>query len=170
METIVINNNNLTDKDINEYGKKVRAVLFDEEKILISCYGGVILLPGGSIDKNETSDQAIVRELKEETGIIYNIKDLKKLLVVKHYQQNYLTRNESIKNRLISTEYYIGKYQGINLDETHMTDKELKDNFNLKLVNINELQNLLNKITNNPRKNFFDEEIREVIHTLTLKK
>ena len=54
MKTIVINDNNLKESDIQIFGNKVRAILLSENKILVSRYGGVILLPGGSIDKGES--------------------------------------------------------------------------------------------------------------------
>ena len=68
MKTIIINETKLHDDDIQKFGNKVRAVLLSDNKILVSHYGGVVLLPGGSIDKGETADDAIIRELKEETG------------------------------------------------------------------------------------------------------
>ena len=72
MENIIINDSNLNNNEIQKNGNKVRAVLLSDNKILVSHYGGVILLPGGSIDKGETADDAIIRELKEETGIVYD--------------------------------------------------------------------------------------------------
>ena len=38
----------------------------------IRKFGGKWCFPGGNIDNNETSKDAIIRELKEETGIIIN--------------------------------------------------------------------------------------------------
>lgn len=77
MENIIINDSNLNNNEIQKNGNKVRAVLLSDNKILVSHYGGVILLPGGSIDKGETADDAIIRELKEETGIVYDANNLK---------------------------------------------------------------------------------------------
>ena len=91
MEIITINENNLTSNDINKTRTKVRAILIDDDKILTSNYGGVILLPGGSIDVGETKIEALIRELKEETGILYPSNDLQKLFILNHYQANYKT-------------------------------------------------------------------------------
>lgn len=38
-------------KIFKKVGNKVRAILLSDNKILVSHYGGVVLLPGGSIDK-----------------------------------------------------------------------------------------------------------------------
>ena len=57
MENIIINDSNLNNNEIQKNGNKVRAVLLSDNKILVSHYGRVILLPGGSIDKGETADE-----------------------------------------------------------------------------------------------------------------
>ncbi len=63
MENIIINDSNLNNNEIQKNGNKVRAVLLSDNKILVSHYGGVILLPGGSIDKGETSANLCLAEL-----------------------------------------------------------------------------------------------------------
>lgn len=162
MNSIIINDNNLKEEDIQAYGNKARAILLSDDKVLVSNYGGVILLPGGSIDKNETPDDAIIRELKEETGIVYDLNQLEKVLTIKYYQHDYPTRNNEIINRLMITQYYLGKYKGINLDNTRMTKKEIKDNFHLELIDIDKLL-IQSNVTTNPRKEYFDRENQEVI-------
>ena len=51
----------------------------------------------------ETADDAIIRELKEETGIVYDANNLKELLLLEYYQLNYPTRRDEVINRLIRT-------------------------------------------------------------------
>ena len=165
MNTIVINDNNISDDSIHKYGNKVRALLLSDNKILVSNYGGVVLFPGGSIDKDETAEVAILRELHEETGIIYDLSQLKKLLTIKYYQPNYPTRDNEIINRLIITNYYLGQYKGIDLNNVRRTEKEMKDNFNLQLINIDDLL-LPSETLDNPRKGYFDRENQEVVKVL----
>lgn len=123
MENIIINDSNLNNNEIQKNGNKVRAVLLSDNKILVSHYGGVILLPGGSIDKGETADDAIIRELKEETGIVYDANNLKELLLLEYYQPNYPTRRDEVINRLIRTKFYFGQYRGIDLKSINRTEK-----------------------------------------------
>ena len=129
METIIINDTNLHDDEIQKFGNKVRAALLSEDKILVSHYGGVDLLPGGSIDKGESAAEAIIRELKEETGIIYDIDSLEELLLLEYYQPNYPTRNDEVINRLIRTRVYLSQYRGIDFKNINRTEKEVRDNF-----------------------------------------
>ena len=165
MKTITINENGLLDNQIDKRNSKSRAILVDNNKILIADYGGVMLLPGGSIDKGESETQAILRELKEETGIIYEIQDLKKIMILKYYQSNYPTRDGENINRLITTYYYFGKFKGIDLTSIQRTEKEKKDNFSLELLEFDELLRRLNDASDNPRKQYFDREIKEVLKT-----
>ena len=164
MQEIIINDTNLSDRDIHKVGNKVRAVLIRDNNILISHYGGVVLLPGGSIDKNETKEDAIIRELEEETGITYNIDELEELLTIKYYQPNYPTRDNTVINRLMITSYYLANYKGINLNNIRRTDKEIQGNFNLELIPIEDL--LKGEVSDNPRREYFDRELREVSKVL----
>ncbi len=50
----------------------VRTLILNDNKILLvrHRYGNLWVMPGGQIDKNEDSEIAALRELKEEVGII----------------------------------------------------------------------------------------------------
>ena len=166
MGNIIINDSNLNNNEIQKNGNKVRAVLLSDNKILVSHYGGVILLPGGSIDKGETADDAIIRELKEETGIVYDANNLKELLLLEYYQLNYPTRRDEVINRLIRTKFYFGQYRGIDLKSINRTENEVKDNFHLDLIDLDEFASLINESSENSRKKYFDRENQEVIKVL----
>ena len=166
MKNIVINENNLRDEDIQKIGNKVRAILLSDDKILVSHYGGVVLLPGGSIDKDETESEAIIRELKEETGVVYDINSLKELLLLEYYQPNYPTRRDEVINRLIRTKFYLAQYKGINLESINRTENEVKDSFHLELIKVDEFIESVNVLSDNPRKKYFDRENQEVVKVL----
>lgn len=166
MENIIINDSNLNNNEIQKIGNKVRAILLSDNKILVSHYGGVVLLPGGSIDIGETADDAIIRELKEETGIVYDVNSLKELLLLEYYQPNYPTRRDEVINRLIRTRFYLAQYRGIDLKSINRTENEVKDNFHLDLIELDEFASLINEASDNPRKKYFDRENQEVIKVL----
>ena len=166
MKTIIINETKLHDDDIQKFGNKVRAVLLSDNKILVSHYGGVILLPGGSVDEGETESDAIIRELKEETGIVYDIDSLKELLLLEYYQPNYPARRDEVINRLIRTRFYLAQYRGIDLKSINRTENEVKDNFYLDLIELDEFASLINESSDNPRKKYFDRENQEVLKVL----
>lgn len=163
MKTTTINENKLTHNNIEQTNRKSRAILVKDNKILICNYGGIILLPGGSIEEHETPIQALIRELQEETGITYFHEDLQELFLLNYYQFNYPTRDNKIINRLISTYFYFGNFKGINESCIKMTENEKKANFYLELIEIKDLIKKLETNTTNPRKPFFDRELAEAI-------
>ena len=126
MEIVSINESNLIDRELDIINNKVRAILVKNDKVLVANYGGIMLFPGGKVDKGENLEEALVRELFEETGIKYNINEFRKLLILKYYQHNYHDRGNNV-------------------------------------VKIKEILEWLKKGKYNPRKEYFDREIEEVI-------
>ena len=166
MQIITINDDNLTIDKVDQFTSKSRAILLDDNKILVANYGGVTLLPGGTVQKEETSLNALVRELEEETGIIYDKVDLQLLFNIKHYQRDYPTRNNEKINRMVNTTYYISEFRGVNYNNVNMTEQEEIDGFNLELIDIDRLSEKIKLETHNPRKRYFDREIEETYKLL----
>ena len=163
MKQIIINECNLDDKDVNLIKNKARALLIEDDKILIAHYNDVILLPGGTVEDNEKIDDAVIREIEEEIGVKYNISELTPLFNLKHYQKNYPTRDNEVVNRLINTYFYVGNNKGINLENVKITDNEKSGNFYIEFVKIDSLFEMLSEKSNNPRKKYFNREIEEAI-------
>ena len=166
MNKQIINKNNLTINDIDEFCDKARAIIIDDNnRVLIANYGGVILLPGGSIDLDtEDISKGLIRELNEEIGVAYTEEELDYVICLEFYQNNYPKRDGTFQNRLVRTYYYTSKFKGILKSSQLLTEKEKKDKFQLSLVPINELKELIiqNKDTN-PRNIYFQEELLAVL-------
>ena len=161
---IILNENHLLLSDIEEYASKARAILVDDDnKIIVANYNGALLLPGGSLDKNETPIEALIRELKEETGCNYTESELEYFSCLSQFQKQFPKTNGSIKNRLIDNYYFIGKSKGLSLNNQKLTISEQKDNFKISLLTIEEIFALLNEKTLNPRSKFFNAELNEIL-------
>lgn len=163
MKTININDENINES-ITKKKLKSRAILINSSnEILVANYGGVLLLPGGSIDGKETPDEAIHRELKEEIGVDMKPEQLKPFVKVRYFQPNYPERNGNTINRLAVTYYYIGSIDSI-CNERNLTENEKKDGFTVDFYSINQIQGILNsKKSDNPRRIYFDRELQAVI-------
>ena len=136
----------------------------ETNQILIANYAGVILLPGGKVDKNETIYKAIIRELSEELGQTYNPEELTFLTTVNHYQKLYPKTDGTQKNRLVVTHYFLGNYKQISQEYQRLTEKEKNAKFTLQLISLENLENLLLSNTNqNPRNEYFQRELLIVL-------
>ena len=162
---IVINDNDLKNIDIDEFSTKARAILIDDNnQILIANYGNVILLPGGKVDVVESIYDATSRELKEETGIVYSEDELEYIGVIDYYQKNYPKMDNTYQNRLVKTHYFVAKYKGIKRDIQSLSEKELKGNFRLELVSLDNLENIiLSNNNDNPRNIYFQKELLSIL-------
>ena len=163
---IPLNTNTLNPKEVDVRKTKVRAFLTINGKILVAHYGDIILLPGGSVEKEELPYDAIIRELKEETGAVYEKKELSPRITIVHYQPDYITRNNEKESREIITIIYEGKFKGIDLESINLTQNEKEDNFYLELISKERLEELITQETTNHRKPFFDEEMKAVTKVL----
>jgi len=81
--------------------RAVVGILKDENKVLVAerplgkSYSGYWEFPGGKIEDDETSQDALVRELYEELGI--------EVLISQHY----LTHHHQYPDKLVELEIYI---------------------------------------------------------------
>ena len=163
MKTIIINDENINEKYTKKKLKSRAILVNSSNEILVANYGGVHLLPGGSIDDKETPEEAIHRELKEEIGVDMKTGQLKLFVKVRYFQPNYPERNWNTTDRLAVTYYYVGSIDSIS-DERNLTENEKKDGFTVNFYSINQIQEILNnKKGNNPRSLYFDRELQAVI-------
>ena len=147
----------------DEIKMKSRAIITDNEgKILIGNYGGVYLLPGGSIDDGENPNDTIIRELREETGLEFQ--QLEPFTKIRYFQNRYPTREGRTINRLLITYYYIGREKDAIKHDRELTEKEIKDGFELKYYSVEEIGKILEQNqTENRRNKYFNKEIKTVI-------
>lgn len=162
---IVINEGNLVKDEIDEISSKVRALLVDDDNnVLVANYSGVLLLPGGKLDDDEDVFDGIVRELSEEVGYRYKIDELKYLMTLNYYQNNYPKVNGTFKNRLVVTHYFVGEYNGIIEENCMLTDREKDNGFELRLISFEQVEKELeNADSSNPRNVYFQKELSTVI-------
>ena len=110
MEKLIINKEKLTKEEIDNTKIKSRIIILNNKNELILCnYNSCYLLIGGKVEDKETVKEAALREAQEEIGVILSENDLDDFIIIEHYQKNYPTRDNKIKNNLLITYYFISK-------------------------------------------------------------
>lgn len=162
-----MNSKKLIPDDTWQYFRKVRAVIEnDNGEIAICTEGGKCIFPGGKCDPGEDELSAMQREISEETGIYFAYADLKKVLELEtFYDDFYDFRTDSIRPRYTMTTYYFAKTKD-NIDKGNMqlTEGELKQDFKVCFMDKDSLLEML-MTDHSEMKNgkFFDEENRIVV-------
>ena len=108
MKKIIINDHNLTDEDMEQVVVRVKGMIINSKgKILLAHNNNTYQFPGGHLEDEETLDECITREMKEETGL--NIKN-PKLTGIYHWMTDdirnigYLYKATEFEGELISSE------------------------------------------------------------------
>ena len=127
----------IDDYYVNEYSDWVNAVVLTKEKqmLLVEQYrhaGNDIYLeiPAGKKEKNETDEEGIIREIREETGFV----SYKKPILLGEFMINPATQNNKIKTYLILDAF---KQYEQDLDET--------EEINIRLIDFELFSSLLKR-------------------------
>ncbi len=164
MRDVVFNPYFLKEDMIEKKSKKVRALIIDSYgNITITKCGDILILPGGKIEKDETTYSALKRELSEELGCSL-VGVPTKFLKTTHYLKDYpeLYKN-TCTNKVTETTYFfipegnLVKDKNISLDE-----KEIRGGFTSCKIPLDQLHCMI-KFGGNARENYFNTELYTAI-------
>lgn len=143
MKEIVINERQLTKDDMEKEVIRVKGLIINSKgKILIAHNNNTYQLPGGHKDDEETIDECIVREIKEETGIDLEVTEGPFMSIVT-YDHDYFGTGKKV----LSSIYYYRFFsdEEPDLAETKYDELELATDFNLFYVNFSDFDSFLQK-------------------------
>ena len=122
MKQIFINESSLSEKELDFSVIRVKALIINSRKeILLAHNNGTYQFPGGHKEDNETLDDCIVREVKEETGIDINL-TVGPFMQIVTYDSNYFGTNKKVCNKIY---YYVICTDDVpNFEETHYDELE----------------------------------------------
>ena len=162
MKEIIINDHNLTDVDIEQKVVRVKGLIMNSRgKILLAHNNNTYQFPGGHTEENESMNDCILREIKEETGITVEITE-DPFLCIRTYDNNYFGTGKKVLNSIYYYRFFTDEVP--NFDETHYDDLELATDFDLFYLNFSELKEFLQKEDASDR---MDGNIaREMIHVV----
>ena len=129
----IYNEDNLKEEDINNYIDRAKMIVEnDKEELLFASTNNNYYLIGGHVDPGETFDECIVREIKEESGVVIPFEKRTPYFSVKYYCKDY--PEKGLNTRYISNYYFI-KYNLVpDLNNLNLTKGEINDGFKLEYI------------------------------------
>jgi ADP-ribose pyrophosphatase YjhB (NUDIX family) len=106
-----------------------------KDNLVLLCYeedDDQYIIPGGGLEDNETNIEGCIREVKEETGVIVNVK------------KEYLVIDEFFLNMEHINHYFICEVKE-ETNKLNLTDLEIKHNLKSMWIDINEAIKIFGK-------------------------
>jgi len=162
MKEIIINDNQLKNEDIENTVVRVKGLILNSKgKILLAHNNNTYQFPGGHVEDNESMDECIIREIKDETGISLEVTE-EPFLCIKTYDDDYFGTGKNVLNCIYYYRFFTEEEP--NFEETHYDELELATEFNLFYLNFQHLGEFLNTHITSDK---MDPKIaREMIHVV----
>jgi len=147
VKEIVVNKYNLKEEDVTEVVKRVKILIVNSKReVLLGYSHNEYQFPGGHVEEGESLEDAVRREIKEETGIVLDGEIHPAFALLSGYYKDWPSEG---KNRKIEIYYYEIKTDiDYDLSNTDYTEDEKDGNFSLKRISLDnveeELQNNIN--------------------------
>lgn len=131
MKTLAI----LDSKNYNETWQKffryaVRAVIVKDGKAALVKSAEGYKFPGGGIEKGETHAQTLIRETREETGLIIKPNSIREFGEIQEIRSSHIFENEIF----VQTSYYYFAEAEDTLSSQSLTNEEKKLGYTLEWV------------------------------------
>ena len=143
MKIKYFNNDNIKEEEINDKVIRVKALLINSKKeILLAEAFTTIQFPGGHLEDGESLNDGLIREVKEETGIV--LKGVyEPFFAIKHFIKDFPVAGN---NRSIEIYYFLIPADEVyNLDNINLDDQERKGEFKLYYIPIKKFKKTLMK-------------------------
>ena len=163
MKEVVYNHDNIKDENVDEIVTRVKAVIINSNNQLMLGYcDNTYQFPGGHLEDNESLENGLIRELKEETGINISDFDLNPFMRMIYYTDNYRNTGKVRKNLLYF--YLIKTDKKPNIENTNLDDFEKDNNYEIKMIDLDKVKDILIKsIPDNPINKIIVEEMLTVL-------
>ncbi len=134
MRRVFINENNLTPEDLSYEVIRVKGFIINSNNdILVAHNNNTYQLVGGHVENNEDMEEALIREIKEETGI--DVESINgPFMQIMTYSKNYFNSGNNVCSKIYY--YKVFSDEIPNLNETNYDELEKQTDFSLFYVNL----------------------------------
>ena len=142
MKEIIYNYDYLNDSDINNTISRAKMIVEnDNEELLVVNSNNTYFLIGGHVEQDETFDECIIREIKEESGVEIPYEERKPFFSIKYYSKDY---PEKGKNTKYINNYYSIKFDLVpDYDKMKLEQNEINGNFKLSYIHKDNIIDIL---------------------------
>lgn len=159
MKQILYNNDNLSENEINRIVRRAKAIIINyNDEILFAHTQANYFFVGGRVEDNETFEEGLVREIKEETGIDIELKKTEPFCTITYMNKDY--PSVGVNTKSIANYYIIKCDIKPNLSEVKLTEEEKYCNFELEYIN---KENVLKELNNHFEKCTKKNVVRDTI-------
>lgn len=170
MKETIYNYDYLKDEDITEVVIRTKGLIVNSKNIILGNENNIYQFPGGHLEKNETFEECLKREVLEETGIEIDDSEIKRLFM----KVTYLNKDwPSIgRNRKSEIYYYlIETSKNPDMSKVKYTEHERQGNFKIESIPLSESISIIkNNISKNEKNKVIAPDmimaITEYLHQL----
>lgn len=152
MKEIIYNYDYLKESDITEVVIRMKALIINNDNIILGNESSILQFPGGHLENNETFEECLKREIMEETGIEITDNEIERPFM----KVTYLNKNwpEMGKNRKSEIYYYLIKTnKEPDVTKVNYTEHEKQGNFKIDKIPLNLAIEIIRKNIPNNEKN-----------------
>ena len=148
MKTILYNYDNLKEEDINRIVRRAKILIINSnDEILFAHSNNNYFFVGGRVEENETFEEGIVRETKEETGIDLPLEKREPFFNITYMNKDY--PSDGVNTKSVANYYLIKCDTKPDLSKVSLTDEERVSNFKLVYIKKDKVIEELNKSLEN---------------------
>lgn len=137
MKEIIYNHDYLKNEDITEVVIRTKALIINDKNIILGNENNIYQFPGGHLEKNETFEECLKREILEETGIEIDNNEIKKpFMKVTYLNKDWPAIGQNRKSEIYY--YLIKTSKNPDMSKVKYTEHEKQGNFKIDSIPLSE--------------------------------